>query len=170
MTKMKKPVTPNPWIEPPALMGKLGGFDTSPISLPNRPWPIANNHYTLDDNPLNMDWASFGRIWLFPPQGNDAKPYMQKLLEHGNGMALLPNRTETQIFSDFVWQNADAVLFIKSRLTFFHPDGEMAKGQTGTGSVLVAYGDSNAESLRNSGIQGCFIDLRCSRHQIIQAA
>ena len=170
MTKKKRPVTPNPWIEPPTLMEVLGEFDTAPFSLPNRPWPIADNHYTLNDNPLEMDWSSFGRIWLFPPQGNDAKPYMQKLVEHGNGIALLPNRTETQIFTDFVWQGADAVLFIKSRLTFFHPSCEIAKGQAGTGSVLVAYGDSNVSTVRDCGIQGCFIDLRQSQHQIVQAA
>ena len=170
MTKKKKPATPNPWVEPPALMENLGAFDTAPFSLPSRPWPIANNQYTLDDNPLDMDWSTFGRIWLFPPQGTAAKPYMQNLREHSNGVALLPHRTETQIFTDFVWQGADAPLFIKSRLTFFHPTGEMAKGQTGTGSVLVAYGDNNVTALRDSGIQGCFIDLRYSQHQITQAA
>ena len=170
MTTIKNIAKPNSWIEPKELTDALGAFDTAPFSLANRPWDIATTHYSLDDQPLMMDWSTFERTWLYPPQGNPAKPYLEKMVAHGNGIALLPSRTETHVFTDYVWQGADAVLFIKSRLTFHHTDGTKASGQSGWGSALVAYGDDNVETLRNCDIQGCFIDLRVSNHQLILAA
>ena len=57
------------------------------------------------------------------------------------------------MFFKYVWQKADALFFIKGRLYFHHVSGECAKSNGGAPSVLVAFGSSNAECLKN-------VDLR----------
>jgi hypothetical protein len=41
-----------------------------------------------------------------------------------------------------------------------HGDGRRALANSGGPSVLIAYGESDAGALRNSGIDGKWIDLR----------
>lgn len=63
------------------------------------------------------------------------------------------------MFFDYVWDRASAVLFIKSRIKFLRADLTEADAAQAP-SVLVAYGDKDAEALKASGINGKFIDLR----------
>lgn len=72
--------------------------------------------------------------------------------------ALTFARTETKMFFDMVWDRADAVLFLKGRIRFYHVDGTMG-GSAGAPSVLIAYGKNNIESLVNSGLIGKLIIL-----------
>ena len=67
------------------------------------------------------------------------------------------------MFFDAVWDKADALYFIKGRLKFYHVDG--TQGQSaGAPSVLIAYGNDNAESLRNCPLPGKYIDLGWHTH------
>jgi hypothetical protein len=63
------------------------------------------------------------------------------------------------MFFNHIWDKADALLFIKGRLKFYHVDGTQG-GSAGAPSVLVAYGQENAEILENCCIEGKFIRLR----------
>ena len=75
-------------------------------------------------------------------------------LVHGNGIVLIFARTETQTFHECVWGVADAVLWIKGRLTFYNVDGTKPKNSGGAPSVLIAYGKDNADRLRTCRITG----------------
>lgn len=140
------------WLTPPELITKLGQFDLDPCSPINRPWDTALNHFNIEDNGLNKDW--FGRVWLNPPYGNQTDIWLNKLSEHGNGIALIFARTETDTFFKQVWEKANAVLFIKGRLYFHHVSGERAKSNAGAPSCLIAYGGANVSTLFECGIQG----------------
>jgi hypothetical protein len=98
-------------------------------------------------------------VWCNPPYGLEAANWLNKLAEHGNGIALIFARTETKMFFDHVWKKADALLFIEGRLYFHRVNGEKAKANSGAPSVLIAYGSHNVETLRNCGIKGKFIYL-----------
>lgn len=150
------------WLTPPELIRALGEFDLDPCApvADRRPWEMAKVHYTKFDNGLKEDW--FGRVWCNPPYGLEAAKWLHKLSEHGNGIALIFARTETRMFFNWVWNKADAVLFIKSRLHFYHSTGIRAKANAGAPSVLVAYGRSNAMALKTSGIAGKFLFLNGS--------
>ena len=78
--------------------------------------------------------------------------------DHGNCIALTFARTETKMFFSCVWNRATAVLFISGRLKFYHVDGSRADS-AGAPSVLIAYGDNNADVLRDCGIPGKFLML-----------
>lgn len=64
------------------------------------------------------------------------------------------------MFFDHVWNRADGLLFLKGRLYFHHVTGERARANSGAPSVLAAYGRSNAESLRQSGISGAWVGAK----------
>jgi len=145
------------WITPPEIVDSLGVFDLDPCSSINQPWPMAENNYTKHDDGLGQPWT--GRVWLNPPYGLVAKEWLEKLANHGNGIALIFARTETRMFFDTVWDRADALLFIKGRLYFYYPDGNRATANAGAPSVLVAYGKNNTEALENSFIDGKIIHI-----------
>lgn len=85
---------------------------------------------------------------------------MAKMADHNNGIALIFARTETSTFFDYVWKYADSILFIKGRLSFYKVDGTQGNFNGGAPSCLIAYGESNTDSLRNSGIKGKLITLK----------
>lgn len=146
------------WLTPPRILDLLGPFDLDPCAPIQRPWPMAVHHYTIEDNGLAKPW--FGRVWCNPPYGRETDRWLARCVEHGNAIALVFARTETEMFFERVWSAADALLFIRGRLHFHHVTGERAAANSGAPSVLVAYGKNNAEALRVSGIEGQFVPLR----------
>lgn len=143
------------WYTPKNLVDSLGVFDLDPCAPINRLWDTAKTHYNKLDDGLSKDW--FGRVWLNPPYDSLAA-WIQRLSDHGNGIALVFNRTETVYFKEHIWESATAVLFLYDRIHFFRLNG--ISSRSGAGSVLIAYGDQNADALMNSGISGKFIRLK----------
>lgn len=140
------------WLTPPEILQKLGRFDLDPCApvIERRPWGTADRHYTIDDNGLALEWN--GRVWMNPPFGREAIKWMRRLASHGNGIALIPARTETVMFYETVWNKADAILFIEGRPHFYYATGERAPFNSGAPICLVAYGLSNVVSLERSGL------------------
>ena len=86
------------WLTPPHILQALGEFDLDPCAPIVRPWETAKNHFTINDDGLKQKW--FGRVWCNPPYGLEAAIWLNKLAEHGNGIALIFARTETKMFFD----------------------------------------------------------------------
>lgn len=154
------------WLTPPFILKALGPFDLDPCAAPEpRPWPTAALHWTRQDNSLGRQWS--GRVWLNPPYGVKATigPWMRRMAEHGHGTALIFARTETAVFFETVWGKASAVLFLKGRLCFHRRDGSLPSnaaggGNAGAPSVLIAYGQGDADALSASGLAGHFLKIR----------
>ena len=140
------------WLTPPEIVQALGPFDLDPCAPCVRPWPTAITHFTIEDDGLSRPW--FGRVWMNPPYGRSTINWMRRLKEHGNGIALILARTETKTYFECVWGVADAVLWIKGRLLFYHVDGTKPNNSGGAPSVLIAYGRENAARLFTCGIDG----------------
>lgn len=138
------------WLTPPEILGPLGSFDLDPCAPVVRPWDTAETHYTAADNGLTLRW--FGRVWLNPPFGREAAKWLQKLRDHGKGIALVPARTETAMFYSAVWGHASGVLFLRGRPHFCFVDGRRAAFNSGAPICLVAYGSENLECLQRSGL------------------
>ncbi|WP_277018966.1 DNA N-6-adenine-methyltransferase [Paracoccus hibiscisoli] len=141
------------WLTPPALVEALGPFDLDPCSPSNRrPWDTASVHYGRPSigpvaDGLALPW--FGRVWLNPPYGREAANWLDRLADHGNGMALIFARTETDMFFEHVWKKADALAFLRGRLHFHYVDGKRAAANSGAPSVIAAYGVGNVERLQD---------------------
>lgn len=145
------------WLTPPNVLAALGGFDLDPCAPIVRPWPTATRYYTKQDNGLVQPWA--GRVFCNPPYGAKATPWLKRCAAHGNAVALLFARTDTEMFFECVWDGATAALFLLGRLHFHHPNGQRARANSGGPSVLVAYDNENAAILAKCGLAGKFIAL-----------
>ncbi len=144
------------WITPKNIIDALGPFDLDPCSCDPQPWGCAKRCYTIADDGLSKTW--YGRVWMNPPYSNCAA-WLKRMAQHNEGTALIFARTETKMFFDFVWGKATAVLFLRGRLYFHHPDGTKAKGNAGGPSVLVAYGHLDSLLLAQSGLNGKFMSV-----------
>lgn len=134
------------WLTPPEWINVLGPFDLDPCCPPVMPWPTATHMLTVRDNGLAAPWA--GRVWLNPPFGQEWQEWVERLANHGNGVALIPARTETEAFYRLVWGRADALCFVKGRPHFHREDGTRAAFNSGAPIALVAYGKANVAALR----------------------
>jgi hypothetical protein len=148
------------WLTPPCILDALGPFDLDPCAAPEpRPWPTATTHITRPDDGLAHAWH--GRVWLNPPYGRAIGDWIGKLADHGRGTALLFARTDVAWFSEHVWPRASALLFLRGRLKFHRADGAIPAGAANAGapSVLIAYGEFDAEALRTCGLTGAYVPL-----------
>ena len=136
------------WLTPPEIIRALGPFDLDPCAPIARPWPTASSHLTIEDDGLSKPWR--GLVWCNPPFGREGVKWLRRMAEHGNGVALIPARTETAMFYECVWGTADAVCFVKGRPHFHHVDGSRAAFNSGAPICLVAYGPEGAGRLRIS--------------------
>jgi hypothetical protein len=147
------------WLTPPEILNVLGEFDLDPCAPVVRPWDTAKHYFTKQDNGLSKPWDSFGRIWCNPPFGREAVKWLRRMAAHGNGIALIPARTETTMFYETVWGVADGVLFLKGRPHFHYVDGRRAAFNSGAPIALIAYGKNNLNVLSNSDL-GAVVVMR----------
>lgn len=126
------------WLTPREIVDAFGPFDMDPCAAPNpRPWPTAARHITLPENGLAVPWD--GLIWLNPPY-SEAGIWLERLAEHGQGIALVFARTETKAWQDVVFPRARSILFLRRRVRFCAVDGSPGKFVGGAPSALVAFG------------------------------
>ncbi|MFN8296767.1 MAG: DNA N-6-adenine-methyltransferase [Chitinophagales bacterium] len=146
------------WLTPPSIIKALGEFDLDPCSPINRPWDTALHHYTKEEDGLFLPW--FGRVWLNPPYNrSQINDWMHKMAMHGNGIALLFARTETVFFQNYIFPFAHSLLFIAGRVSFYNVDGTRSNNNGGAPSVLISYGEHNADVLADSKIKGKHIQI-----------
>lgn len=149
------------WLTPPEIITALGPFDLDPCAAPEpRPWPTAERHISLPQDGLTATWT--GRVWCNPPYSTaEVKRWLARMAEHQHGTALIFARTETDSFFRYVWERATALRFLRTpRLHFHYPDGRRADNNCGAPSVLIAYGEYDAERLRTCKIAGHFVRLQ----------
>lgn len=148
------------WFTPPHIIEALGAFDLDPSTSTARPFDTAAKHYTIKEDGLSQPWVGF--VWMNPPY-SDPLPWMRKMADHDNGIALVFARTETSWFRSQVWARASALLFLDKRVGFLRPgDKSAVRAQGGHGggspSVLVGYGDDAAGRLLRSGLPGWYTE------------
>lgn len=141
------------WLTPPHILRALGPFDLDPCAAVYQPWKTARKHYTEKDDGLSLPWE--GRVWLNPPYNRYLiGQWLQRLADHGNGIALVFARTETAVFQQYVFSRADSILFLRNRLTFYTEAGVPGSFNGGAPSCLIAYGEENVSSLQDCGLEG----------------
>ena len=110
---------------------------------------------------LSREWD--GLVWMNPPYGNQANKvrWLEKFVDHGNGIALLPDRTSAPWFQRFAIHGL--VCFVSPKIKFEKDDGSIA-GQPGTGSVLLAIGSEAETAVRHSGLGLVFVPILNMEH------
>ena len=143
------------WLTPPHIIEALGPFDLDPCAAVGQPWRTASVQFTIEDDGLAQPWEGF--VWCNPPFGPDAEKWLARLAEHGEGIALVPARTETRWFVSTIWQQATGVLFLHGRPTFHTATGERGHSNSGAPICLVAYGNLAAHRLKYSTLTGSYV-------------
>lgn len=121
------------WLTPLSIISALGPFDLDPCGEAH--WPTGKTIYTTDG--LQKDW--FGRVWLNPPY-SEVEKWLDRLAEHGSGIALVFARTETR-WAQKILPKASSVFFPARRITFHRRDGS-TKGNAGAPSMFIAFGET----------------------------
>lgn len=137
------------WYTPKYIFDALGLTFDMDVCSPGKdivPWVPAKQHLTISDNGLTSSWQ--GMVWVNPPYGMDTPKWMKRLMAHGNGMALVFARTDTNWFHAYA-AKADSILFITKRVQFIqanqakdYANGLSVKNSgSGAGSMLIAFGN-----------------------------
>ena len=140
------------WWTPPEVFEAIGlRFDLDPCApeLPAADWLPVERRYSLPEDGLTLPWS--GRVFLNPPYGGEAGKWMERLADHGHGIALVFSRTDVKWWHAAV-PSATAVCFIRGRLTFIAGAGQSAPGNSGGPSALIAYGEDCAQAIADSGL------------------
>nr|WP_298165255.1 DNA N-6-adenine-methyltransferase [uncultured Pseudomonas sp.] len=145
------------WYTPGWVFDRLNlQFDTDPSSPHDYETPVpAKLKYTLFDNGLAQPW--FGRVWMNPPYGPDTGFWMRRLIDHGDGIALVFSRTDAAWFQEAI-RAATATLLVAGRIEFI-PGHENShkKGRSGAGSAMFAFGNECATALAQLADLGVLI-------------
>ena len=142
-TRLEKSVrSSDEWYTPKEILDALGKFDLDPCAPIHPLWPTAEVMYDQNIDGLSQIWE--GRVWLNPP-------YSRPLIE-------LFNRCDSKMFQDVIFPKATGMKFLRHRIRFYRPGG--ARGDSPSrGSILLAFGEDNAEILRNCAIEGKYVQL-----------
>lgn len=107
--------------------------------------------FTYAKDSLERDWHGF--VWMNPPFGgrNGLQPWLEKFLDHGNGIALTPDRTSAPWFR-YAWDRAQSVLFTP-KIRFIREDGSLGKSPS-NGTALWAVGEKAVAALINARDNG----------------
>jgi hypothetical protein len=106
----------------------------------------------ITENSLDVEWNGFA--WMNPPFGrrNTISKWLDKIYQHGNGIALTPDRTSAEWWHRAALKS-DAMLFVCGKIKFVKPDGTIGK-QPGSGTTLMAYGTEAVVALENAERNG----------------
>ena len=126
------------WYTPITLFANLGVFDLDPACGRAYCDVPALEHWSEDGD--RLPW--YGRVWLNPPYGPAAVPFVERMIAHNRGLLLLPARTETRLFQKAA-RAAESVCFLRERLWFTRGDG--FRGRSSFGSVLFGFSEDLAD-------------------------
>ena len=99
----------------------------------------ATVHYSYPQNGLELEWR--GRIWMNPPYSKPT-PWVEKFIQHNNGIALLPLSKAKWFHS--LWNIADGITLMPTLLKF---DYQGKPAQIQFQCALFALGQENVDAL-----------------------
>ena len=112
----------NEWTTPQHLFDELNqefNFTLDPCATEEN--AKCSKHFTIEDDGLSKDWSN-DVVFMNPPYGREIKKWIKKAYEESlNGatvVCLIPARTDTTYWHDFIFEKADDIRFLKGRLKF----------------------------------------------------
>ena len=80
-------------------------------------------YYTIEEDGLSKSWKD-EVVFVNPPYGNVGKwvkkAYHESTENGATVVMLIPSRTDTKYWHDYIMQSASAIYFIKGRLKFYN--------------------------------------------------
>jgi hypothetical protein len=118
-------------------------FDVDVCAPPGGiPWIPAAKFYTKADDGLSQDWT--GCVWMNPPYSR-CTPWVQRFIEHGHGIALLPHAKS--LWHSAIWNAADGLAQTPKRVIFVGHDGDVSLP-----TFFAAFGEECVEAIGRLGV------------------
>lgn len=135
------------WYTPAFIFDALGEIFDLDVAAPAGGGPHVPARNWICEHSLTIPWPPGAFVWNNPPFGgrNGLVPWLDKFFDHGNGIALTPDRTSAPWWQAAA-RSADAILLIDGKVKFERPDGSIGKSP-GTGTTLFAAGDRAVAAL-----------------------
>ncbi|QGR79961.1 phage N-6-adenine-methyltransferase [Staphylococcus hominis] len=112
----------NEWATPQNLFDELNdefNFTLDPCATDEN--AKCSKYFTIEDDGLSKDWSK-DVVFMNPPYGREIKKWIKKAYEESlNGatvVCLIPARTDTTYWHDFIFDKADDIRFLRGRLKF----------------------------------------------------
>ncbi len=83
---------------------------------------LCENHFTKEQDGLSQSWKGH-RVWCNPPYGKDIAKWVKKAYEETRDgttavVMLIPARTDTRWYHDYIQNKAAEIKFLKGRLKY----------------------------------------------------
>lgn len=152
MSAWEEPGKSDDWFTPKYVFNAMAIQFNLDVAGPIQPTHVPCWSCICEDS-LSARWT--GLVWMNPPFGgrNGIKPWLDKFFAHGNGVALVPDRTSAPWFQEAA-NKASSILFVSPKIKFERPDGSLGKSP-GCGAALMAAGVRGDRALinaRNAGL------------------
>ena len=112
----------NEWSTPQAFFDELNkefNFTLDPCATSEN--AKCTKYFTVEDDGLKQDWSN-DIVFMNPPYGREIKYWVQKAYEESlkgaTVVCLIPARTDTAYWHNYIFGKADDIRFIKGRLKF----------------------------------------------------
>ena len=112
----------NEWSTPQKLFDEIDkefNFTLDPCSTHEN--AKCSKHFTIEENGLEQDWSK-DIVFMNPPYGRGIRHWIEKAYKESNKGAtvvcLIPARTDTTYWHDFIFGKADDIRFLRGRLKF----------------------------------------------------
>ena len=107
-----------------------------------------NAYFTPENDALSQSWDKGGAVFCNPPYGKEIKKWVKKAYDEslagvGPIVLLIPARTDTSYFHDFIWGKAE-VRSLRGRIKFTDDDGNTSDPAPFP-SMVVVYRPTNAK-------------------------
>ena len=102
-----------------------------------------DKYYTIEDDGLAQDWSD-DTVFMNPPYGREIKHWIKKAydesLKGSEVVCLIPARTDTSYWHDYIFEKACEVRFVKGRIKF----GDSKQGAPFPSAVVI-FNEHNAK-------------------------
>ena len=112
----------NEWATPQNLFDELNddfNFTLDPCATDEN--AKCSKYFTIEDDGLSKDWSN-DVVFMNPPYGREIKKWIKKAYEESlNGatvVCLIPARTDTTYWHDFIFKKTNDIRFLRGRLKF----------------------------------------------------
>ncbi|MGG4783988.1 phage N-6-adenine-methyltransferase, partial [Morganella morganii] len=112
----------NEWATPQNLFDELNdefNFTLDPCATDEN--AKCSKYFTIEDDGLSKDWSN-EVVFMNPPYGREIKKWIEKAykecLNGATVVCLIPARTDTTYWHDFIFDKANDIRFLRGRLKF----------------------------------------------------
>jgi DNA N-6-adenine-methyltransferase Dam len=162
MSEWERPGESDEWHTPAYIFEAMHTrFDVDVAAPREGPRHVPADRWIYKDQESSWSWNGF--IFMNPPFGgrNGILSWLDTFVEHGNGVALTPDRTSAPWFQKTACR-VDRILFISPKVKFERPDGTIGQ-QPGCGTALMSIGSRGNTALLNAKFAGLGLLVEPSR-------